>query len=150
MLAPLFKSGIALAALTGVCGCGNGTWQARSAPDIRGPSAMSAVMQFVATNGWSMHTGGVLFTYGGIKTLPLKGLPWKDLVSRELPAVTDGGILYVPTEWWHHDCNGVAYNPNTNRFPDWLAGFKPIGDHWYVWGQPEFPTKLTRRYEGER
>ena len=43
---------------------------------------------------------------------------------------------------------GVAYNPCTNRFDTSLAGFSPIGEHWYAWRQPEDPLKLTQRYEG--
>jgi len=88
---------------------------------------MDNVMAFISTNGWNMRTGGVLFTYGYAGDRPLKGLPWKDLVNKELPAVTVDGILYVVTSHSMHDCNGLAYNPRTNRFPASMQGFKPIG-----------------------
>jgi hypothetical protein len=129
---------------------GGGSWQERSAPDIRGPRAMIGVEDFVATNGWNMHTEGLLFSYGLVKTQPIRGLPWKSLQKHEYSAVTHEGILYIITDGWHHDCNGLAFNPKTNHFPRSIMGFKPIGDHWYVWAQPEFPTELTRRYEGEK
>jgi hypothetical protein len=53
-------------------------------------------------------------------------------------------------EEWHHDFTGVAYNPNTNTFCSPIAGFKPVGQHWYVWAQPEFTMKLDQIYEGQK
>lgn len=111
---------------------------------------MTAVESFIATNGWNMHTGALVFTYGFDKPLPIRGLPWRSLKAKQFPALTHDGIFYVILDGWHHDCNGVAYNPKTNRFPPEIAGFRPIGDHWYVWAQPEFPITLKQVYEGER
>jgi len=69
------------------------------------------VQAFIATNGWNMHTGNVVLTYGLEKTKRIRGLPWECIREREFPALTHDGILYVVLTGWHHDCNGIAYNP---------------------------------------
>lgn len=130
-------------------GCGKPSWEGMSAPDVTGVDAMAAVESFVAVNGWNMQTNGVLFAYGFDHPLSIRGLPWRSLRVGEFPALTHEGILYVALAGRYHDCHGVAYNPKTNRFAPSIAGFKPIGGHWYVWAQTEFPMKLDKIYEGQ-
>jgi len=122
-------------------------WDEVPAPTVDGADALATVRAFVATNGWNMQTGALLFTYGVEKSQPLRGLPWKAVKDREFTALTHNGILYVMLSGFHHDCNGVAYNPNTNRFPASISGFKPIGAHWYVWKQTEISVKDVQNYE---
>src|SRR5205809_7637406 len=59
-------------------------------------------------------------------------------------------ILYVVLTAWHHDCDGIAYNPTTNSFPPAIRGFKHLGEHWYAWAQPEDPITLSQQYEGHK
>lgn len=136
-------------------GCGQADWEKISAPDIRGSAALASVESFVATNGWNMYTngGGVLWEYEEHPQY-ITGLPWSAFATNRFQATTRDGILYVMLDpGWHHDYSGVAYNPHTNRFPDCIRGFKPIGEHWYVWCQPEFwagdrsPNWMRGRYE---
>jgi hypothetical protein len=47
-----------------------GVWNSVSAPTITAPEALASVQAFVATNGWNMQTGGLLFTYGLDKPKP--------------------------------------------------------------------------------
>ncbi len=110
---------------------------------------MSAVESFVAQNGWQMQSGGLVFTYWDVPTKPLRGLPWKEIKDREFPAITHRGVLYVVLKAWHHDCHGIAYNPNTNTFAPAINGFTPLGSHWYAWAQTEIPGRLKQRYEGQ-
>ena len=125
-------------------------WDEVPPPTMTGTSAMAKVEAFVATNGWFMQTnGGVFDTFGHKKSKPFSGLPWTVIHEREFRAVTQNGILYVLLKGWHHDWDGVAYNPHTNVFSQSIRGFKPIGQHWYVWARREFPVELAREYEGE-
>jgi hypothetical protein len=124
-------------------------WDAVPAPTMAGTNALAAVQAYVATNGWNMQTGGLLFTYGREEPRPIRGLPWKAIHKVEFPALTHNGILYVILSGFHHDCGGVAYNPKTNSFPMGISGFKHIGQHWYVWTQPEGEIVLSQEYEGQ-
>jgi hypothetical protein len=141
-----FELTAVVAAVGLMFGCRAG-WESLPAPDMKGTNAMSAVSSFIATNGWQMHTGGLAFSYGKEQTTLLRGLPWRTLNTDAFPALTHNGILYVVLGGWHHDVHGVAYNPNTNRFPPAIAGFRPLGGHWYVWAQSEDPIELKQRYE---
>lgn len=125
-------------------------WDGVPAPTVTGPEALAAVRAFVATNGWNMQTGGLLFTYGLDHPKPIRGLPWEAIRDVEFPALSHNGILYVILSGRHHDCGGVAYNPKTNVFPGAIKGFKHIGQHWYAWAQPEDQLFLTQQYEGQR
>lgn len=125
-------------------------WDEVPPPTITGSNALDYIAAFIATNGWDLETNAGLIVDGTERMKPLRGLPWAVIQNREFPAVTHGGILYVMFNGWHHDCNGVAYNPNTNAFAPGIRGFKHIGQHWYVWAQPEFPTKLVQEYEGHK
>ena len=109
--------------------------------------ALASVHAFVATNGWNMHTG-ILGRFSFVKEMKsINGLPWKEIHDREFKAVTRDGILYVVLTGWHYNDSGIAYNPKTNRFTKSIAGFKPVGGHWYAWAQPEDPIQLEKRYE---
>lgn len=125
-------------------------WREIPPPTLRAPKAMSAIDAFVATNGWQMVTGGLLFSYGPVPSQPLRGLPWKEIHDRSYSATTHNEILYVVLSGWHHDWHGVAYNPRTNAFAPAISGFRPLGSHWYAWVQAEFPhPPLEQRYEGQ-
>ncbi len=65
-------------------------------------------------------------------------------------AVTHNGVFYVKLRGWHHNLNGVAYNPNTNFFAPGIVGFKPIGYHWYVWAVTDDTRTFTQVYEGTK
>jgi hypothetical protein len=129
------------------------TWEKVSAPDIHGSNALASVFSFIATNGWDTHarqTNDLIFWADEERRLYISGLPWKKWSGQSFPALTSRGILYVLLgDAFHGDYYGVAYNPNTNHFPEWIRGFKPIGGHWYVWAQPEFwySAKTDGRYE---
>ena len=125
-------------------------WDEVPSPTLKGPNSMTSVYAFIATNGWNMHTGGLVISYGFEKPQPIRGLPWEAIKDREFPALTHNGILYVVLKGWHHNLSGVAYNPITNIFPPAIRGFKPLGEHWYVWAQPEDPIDLPRQYEGQK
>ena len=77
----------------------------------------------------------------------IRGLPWKAIHNDEFEAVTHDDVLNVILRGWHHNYDGIAYNPKTNAFPHRIFGFKPLRDHWYVWTQPEVEVSLPRRYE---
>jgi len=126
--------------------CG-GRWDSMPGPDVNGQTALAAVESFISTNGWNMHTNGLVLTYGLEKPVPIHGLPWKHLHSRPYPALTHNGILYVMLRGMFHDVTGVAYNPSTNPFPTTISGFRHIGRHWYVWTQTPDPVKLIKQYE---
>jgi hypothetical protein len=124
-------------------------WNEIPAPTINGLKGMKGIQDFVATNGWNMDTNwhGV----EGSKCMKLiQGLPWEAIKSQEFPAVSHDGILYILLKGWHHNLSGIAYNPNTNAFASGIAGFRPIGDHWYAWAEPEDPITLVQRYEGKK
>jgi hypothetical protein len=128
------------------------SWDKVSGPDIKGVSALASVSRFVATNGWNLYTNkGSCITWEYLEPRYfITDLPWKASTSQRFQAVTSDGILYVLLDsGFHHDYTGVAYNPNTNRFDTCIRGFKPIGEHWYVWAQPEFwqSADLDARYE---
>lgn len=126
-------------------------WDEVPAPTMTGSNAMAAVNAFVATNGWDMQKdGGVFCVAFPDKSKPMRGLPWTVIHNREFRAVTYNGILYVFFTGFHDDSSGVAYNPNTNTFTTGIDGFKPIGQHWYVWIQPEEYVKLAQEYEGAK
>lgn len=132
-------------------------WDEVPAPTLMGSNAMSAVNAFVAANGWNMQTNDCVFDciFDGDseKSKPIRGLPWSVIQDKEFSAVTHDGILYVLFGGFHHDGHGVAYNPQTNRFTTAIDGFKPIGQHWYVWifDHEDFPTpKLPQQYEGSK
>ncbi len=127
-------------------------WNEIPAPTMSGSNAMAAVDAFVAANGWDMQNDGAIFPvlFSPDKSKPIRGLPWKEIHEREFRAVTHNGILYVEFTGFHHDSNGVAYNPKTNSFARDIAGFKPIGKHWYVWAQIDPPEKLPQEYEGSK
>ncbi|MCB1126685.1 MAG: hypothetical protein KDM81_09335, partial [Verrucomicrobiae bacterium] len=126
-------------------------WETIPPPDLKGTDDPGAVEAFIRTNGWNMHTGAVIFGYGGLKTEKIKGLPWKDIAHREFDAITANGIFYAILDGFHHSCLGVAFNPITTRFTfvGKGDGFTPIGDHWYAWRQLEDPIALPQRYEGQ-
>ena len=111
---------------------------------------MAAVQAFITRYGWNMETNSALSLNGFVeeRTEQIRGLPWEAIRDREFPAVTHRGVLYVKLGGGHHSVHGVAYNPNTNAFAPTIAGFKPIGQHWYVWAQLEDPIPLERQYEG--
>jgi hypothetical protein len=130
-------------------------WDEVPAPTLAGSNALSAVNSFVATNGWNMQTNDWIFDSMDAEQdtyKPIRGLPWIVIHDREFSAVTHNGILYVSLGGFHHDGNGVAYNPNTNRFSPMIDSFKPIGQHWYVWifdhEEPHPPG--PQKYEGSK
>ena len=127
-------------------GCGG--WDAMSPPDIHGTNALASINAFVASHGWNMQTSGPPFE-ANIRAGQITGVPWKKLRGRQLSAITQGGILYVVTEeGLHHDLIGIAFNPQTNKFGPTIRGFRPLGEHWYVWTQPEFQAMtLVQKYE---
>jgi hypothetical protein len=130
-------------------GCGN-RWDSTGAPNIKGAKAMVGVSEFIATNGWNMCTNGDdLSDWDKLSPRYIRDLPWTEYKNKQFWAVTCNGILYVlSSSGWHGDYGGVAYNPMTNHFPVSIEGFKPIGDHWYVWCSLEFPPQgLPQKYE---
>ena len=101
---------------------------------------MAGVSTFIVTYGRNSSTNVEdLWHWDNLHPHYIQGVPWSRLESQQFPALTHDGILYVLLNpGWHGDYGGVAYNPQTNRFPKLDGfGFKPIGDHWYVWGMPE-------------
>lgn len=125
-------------------------WDEVPAPTITGSTALEAVSNFIAANGWNMETNqNPVFTMGATLK-PIHGLPWTVIQNRDFEAMTHGGVLYVVFSCSHHNCNGVAYNPNTNSFAPVIQGFKPIGQHWYVWAQPDIQTPMEQEYEGQK
>jgi hypothetical protein len=125
-------------------------WDEVPAPTITGTNAMDAVYSFIATNGWDMQKDGYIFSITPDKSKRIGGLPWAVIRDREFPAVTHAGILYVIFTGWHFNDSGVAYNPNTNTFAENMLGFKPIGQHWYVWATRDDGQKMAQEYEGTK
>jgi hypothetical protein len=127
-------------------------WTRTPGPDIKSSNAMASVSGFIATNGWDMFTNKkeTLDWEDLDPKVYITGLPWKAWSEKKFQAKTSGSILYVLLgDEFHHDYYGVAYNPTTNHFPEYVRWFRPIGDHWYVWSQPEFWYGATTdgRYE---
>jgi hypothetical protein len=115
-------------------------WDSKPGHYVRGTNAMAGVSTFIVTYGWNSSTNVEdLWHWDNLHPHYIQGVPWSRLESQQFPALTHDGILYVLSNpGWHGDYGGVAYNPQTNRFPKLDGfGFKPIGDHWYVWGMPE-------------
>jgi hypothetical protein len=127
-------------------------WDEVPGPTMQNSNDMASIESFIKVNGWNMETNRLLFdsSLEPVNIKPISGLPWKVIQKREFPATTENGILFVLFNGWHHNSSGVAYNPDTNAFPSSLAGFKPIGAHWYVWVLPEDPIELTKKYEGTK
>ncbi len=125
-------------------------WDEVPAPTLTGANPMVAVHGFISTNGWNMETNGLRVVDDSDRLRPIRGLPWAAITDREFRAVTHKGVLYVLLKGWHHNLSGIAYNPNTNAFAPHICGFKPIGQHWYVWAQPEDPITLPQTYEGQK
>ena len=127
---------LAVAAL--IVGCNS--WDSKPGRYIRDTNAMADVSAFVALNGWNMSTNVEdLWHWEDLPPHYIRGLPWTKFKNQQFPALTHDGILYVLSNpGWHHDYAGIAYNPQTNRFPTLDGfGFKAIGGHWYVWCMPE-------------
>ncbi len=127
-------------------------WRRTPRPDIKGSNALASVSSFIATNGWDMFTNKEeTLDWEDLEPKTyITGLPWKKWSGKQFQAKTSGGILYVLLgDEFHHDYYGIAYNPTTNHFPQYVRRFRPVGDHWYVWAQPEFwYTDTTEgRYE---
>jgi hypothetical protein len=146
---------IMVAGVAAMTGCAPPpAWERMENPDLKGKTGMAAVDSFLATNGWNMNKSPfALFRSGGGRQELLQGLPWSSLTNSTYVALTSKGILYVGLTSSGNSVSGVAYNPNTNRFPKIVAGFKPLADHWYVWTllgeDPATRPKLTQRYEGQ-
>lgn len=120
------------------------------APQVSDTNRLRGVRGFVEEHGWSMHEGEVFIIGMGVRTQPIKGLPWPEIADRTFPAVTRGGILYVVLNGFAGESGGVAWNPRTNRFDPAINGFKPLGDGWYYWKQTMSPPQPGgRMYEGE-
>jgi len=142
---------ILVAVAAAITGCGQPGWERMQNPDLKGKAAMAAIDSFAATNGWNMSQSPIQFAvYGRPHPGYLRGLPWSTLKDSSYPALTSKGIFYAALKLSNHNVTGLAYNPNTNRFPKGVTGFKPLADHWYVWtfvGDAAEKPKLTRRYE---
>jgi hypothetical protein len=124
-------------------------WNDVPAPDFVDSNSMASVRLFIETNGWNMDTNKYFYVDSKDAKL-IRGLPWYSIKDREFNAVTHQGILYVLLKGWHYNLSGIAFNPNTNNFPDSITGFQPIGAHWYAWATPEDPIKLPQIYEGHK
>ena len=125
-------------------------WDEVPPPTITDSNAMKGVDEFITTNGWNMYTNGYVFALNINKPKTIRDLPWQAIHDREFPALTDQGILYVEFGGFGGGCNGVAYNPKTNSFAWGIRGFKPVGQHWYVWLAPEDMGKRIQQYEGDK
>ncbi len=124
-------------------------WERTPPPKLDEPEAMASVVAFIATNGWHMQTNVALDFVDRNGKRPISGLPWLAAQGREYPATTRDGVLYVRLHTWGLEDSGVAYNPQTNRFPPAVVGFKPLGDCWYTWLQSTEQSGHPRRYQGE-
>jgi len=140
---------LTLIALVLQVGC-TPSWERVPSPDVKGAAGLASISNFVAVHGWTMYTNEGGIWWEELDTnITIGGLPWVELATNRYQALTREGILFILLDsTGHHDYSGVAYNPHTNYFPESIRGFKPIGDHWYVWGQPEFQSMtLMRKYE---
>lgn len=126
-------------------------WDEVPAPTMTSSNGIAAVDAFVAKNGWDMQKDGFVFSVlAPDKSKAIRGLPWTAIHDREFPAVTHDGILYVFFKGWHHNNQGVAYNPKTNAFVRGMAAFKPVGQHWYVWKTTDDLSIGPQQYEGTK
>ena len=116
------------------------------APELSWTNEASGVSSFIEEHGWSMETNQFLFFPLAYKE-PISGLPWPELSKGTFQGVTKDGILYVPLTGFGGESGGVAWNPKTNRFPEEISGFKPLGFGWYAWSQGGPRTDANRRYE---
>jgi hypothetical protein len=79
-----------------VAGCGSPPWETVSPPDIRSPTALASVQNFIATKGWHMFTNQGGISWDDLSTnLVISGLPWTNWSGRQFQAVTRDGILFV-------------------------------------------------------
>jgi hypothetical protein len=128
------------------------SWDEIPAPTLTGPKSMVAVQGFIKKYGWNMATNDIFgeMSHRSCRNpmKPIRGLPWQAIKKREFQAVTSEGVFYVLLSGWAFNLSGVAYNPKTNHFSSRIDGFKPIGQHWYVWIAPDHPVGFTRVYEG--
>ena len=126
-------------------------WDEVPPPTLTNASAMAEVNAFITANGWNMDGNGPGIRGLSEKRCPIQGLPWREIRDRRFQAVTADGILYVMLRGWNGFITGVAFNPRTNAISHSVDGFKPLGDHWYVWVQTPFPdSTLPRIYEGHQ
>jgi hypothetical protein len=129
-------------------GCGIRRWDSTPSPNISGTNAMAGVSTFIATYGWNASTNEEdLYHWNGLQSHYIHDLPWTQFTNQQFQALTHKGILYVLTNPGWDDYSGVAYNPQTNHFPAFIEGFKPIGSHWYVWCIMPPRNKWPKLYE---
>jgi hypothetical protein len=134
-------------------------WDSKPGDYVRDANAMTDVTRFISTYGWNSCTNEE--DLGRWENIPphfpfqphyIHDLPWSGLRNQKIQALTHDGILYVLSnpDDWRDSCGGIAYNPQTNRFPakEGIC-FKPIGEHWYVWDISEVSamTNMPRIYE---
>ncbi|HOW66711.1 MAG TPA: hypothetical protein P5186_24965 [Candidatus Paceibacterota bacterium] len=118
-------------------------------PDLSWTNEASGISSFIKEHGWSMETNEFLFSPRH-HAESISGLPWSELSKRTFRAVTKGSILYVPLAGFGGESAGVAWNPKTNRFPQAITRFKPLGSGWYAWSQGGGPSADgDRRYQGQ-
>jgi hypothetical protein len=139
-----------LAAAVLMVGCNR--WDTKPGDYVQDTKAMADVSRFISTYGWNLSTNMEdLHRWNDLPPRYIHDLPWSTLRNKQIQALTYGGILYVlsdaePFNYW----GGIAYNPQTNRFPakEGIC-FKPIGKHWYVWAISEATagTNMRRIYE---
>lgn len=125
-------------------------WDEVPAPTLTNSAAMDPVLNFIRTNGWNMKSDDIFgeMQPSPFPMKPIRGLPWTAINQREFRGITSDGILYVLLTGWHHNFRGVAYNPKTNAFNGRLAGFMPIGQHWYCWVTSDDANTTLQQYEG--
>ena len=142
---------VILAIATLMVGCGIHRWDSTPSLNIRGTNATAGVSGFIAAYGWNSYTNDEdLYRWEDLQSHYIQDLPWTRYKNQQFPAPTHDGILYVLSKpGWHHDYGGVANNPQTNHFPMFVDGFKPIGDHWHVWCIVELSggSHLPKLYE---
>lgn len=119
-------------------------------PDVVSTNQAAGVLGFIEKHGWMMETRAAPVAAAAVRTQPITGLPWPQIRTRKFPAFTRDGILYIILRGFGGECEGVAWNPRTNRFDDLATSFTPLGKSWYAWSQSMFPPSPPhRRYEGE-
>lgn len=125
-------------------------WDEVPAPTLTNAAAMDPILDFIRTNGWDMASGDIFgeMTRWTNPMKPIRGLPWAAIQDREFYGVTSAGVLYIYFTGWEFNLRGVAYNPKTNAFTKRLAGFIPIGQHWYAWVTSDTPATTVQQYEG--
>ena len=144
---------------TGMLLVGCSRWDSKPGDYVRDTNAMTDATQFISTYGWNSCTNeGDLHRWENIpphyifQPHYIHDLPWSGLRNQKIQALTHGGIFYVLSnpDAWRRSCGGIAYNPQTNRFPakEGIC-FKPIGEHWYVWSISEVSvrTNMPKIYE---